>query len=296
MQPTFTLPSFAKINWTLRILGKRDDGFHELFTVFQTVSLHDTISFAASDSLELTCDNPYVPVDGRNLILKAAAILRARYGVTQGAAMHLEKRIPSPGGLGGGSSNAAVALIGLARLWELDEGIDIHSIAAELGSDVAFFLYGGTALGTGRGEEIEPIEDRDEPCMLIVTPQISVSTRDAFGEINAPTLTNEARNHILSVCRKEAGSLNPGSTVLTNDFERTVFSAHPEIENVKNTLLELGAANAALSGSGASVFAVFEKEETRQAAIKALDQASTWRKFAVSTISRSKYCEALNLR
>lgn len=296
MQPTFTLPSFAKINWTLRILRKRDDGFHELFTVFQTVSLHDTISFAASDSLELTCDKPNVPVDGRNLILRAAEILRARYGVTQGAAMHLEKRIPSPGGLGGGSSNAAVALIGLARLWELDEGIDLQSIAAELGSDVAFFLYGGTAVGKGRGEEIEQIDDKDEPYMLIVTPRIRVSTRDAFRELDAPTLTNEARNHILSVCREEAGSLDPRLSVLTNDFERTVFSAHPEIENVKNTLLGLGAANAALSGSGASVFAVFEKEETRQAAIKALDQASTWRKFAVSTISRSKYCEALNLR
>ncbi len=296
MQPAFTLPSFAKINWTLRILGKRDDGFHELFTVFQTVSLHDTISFAESNALELTCDVPSVPVDGRNLILKAAAILRARNGVTQGAVMRLEKRIPSPGGLGGGSSNAAVALIGLARLWQLDEDIDLHTIAAELGSDVAFFLYGGTALGTGRVEKIEPVDDKDSPSMLVVTPRIRVSTRDAFGKLDAPTLTNEARNHILSVCRKEAGSLDPRLSVLTNDFERTVFSAHPEIENVKNTLLELGAANAALSGSGASVFAVFEKEETRQAAIKALDQASTWRKFAVSTISRDKYREALYLR
>ncbi len=277
-------------------MGKRDDGFHELFTVFQTVSLHDTISFAESDSLELTCDDPSLSVDGRNLILKAAAILRARYGVTQGAAMHLEKRIPSPGGLGGGSSNAAVALIGLARLWELDEGIDLHSIATELGSDVAFFLYGGTAVGTGRGEEIEPINDVDAPFMLIVTPRIKVSTRDAFSKLNAPTLTNEARNHILSVCRKEVGSLDPRSSVLTNDFERTVFSAHPEIESVKSTLLELGATNAALSGSGASVFAVFEKEETRQTAIKALDLASTWRKFSVSTISRNKYREALHLR
>lgn len=293
MYPAFTLPSFAKINWTLRILGKHDDGFHELFTVFQTVWLKDTISFAESDKLELTCNREWIPVDGRNLIVKAAAILRARYGVTKGASMHLEKRIPSPGGLGGGSSNAAVALIGLAQLWELDKGIDLHSIAAELGSDVTFFLYGGTAIGTGRGEQIEPIEDIDEQCILIVTPQISVSTSDAFSQLDAPTLTNEAQNHILSVCRKDAESLDPHHSVLTNDFERTVFSAHPEIENVKNTLLDLGAANAALSGSGASVFAVFEKEETRQAAIKALDQASTWRKFAVSTISRDKYREAL---
>ncbi len=296
MRPAFSLPSFAKINWTLHILGKRYDGFHELFTVFQTVSLHDTISFAEADTLELTCDDPNVPVDGRNLILKAAAILRARYGVRSGAAMHLEKRIPSPGGLGGGSSNAAIALIGLARVWELDDDIDLHSTAAELGSDVAFFLSGGTAIGTGRGDEIELISDIDDQFMLIVTPEISVSTRDAFGKLDAPTLTNEARNHILSVCRKDAASLDPHHSALTNDFERTVFSAHPEIQNVKNTLLDLGAANAALSGSGASVFASFEKEETRQAAIKALDQASTWRKFSVSTISRAKYREALFTR
>ena len=108
MQPAFTLPSFAKINLLLRILGKRTDGFHELFTVFQTVSLHDTIHFAESDTLELTCDNPDVPTDDGNLIIKAEHALQKSFGVGAGARIHLEKRIPSPGGLGGGSSNAAL--------------------------------------------------------------------------------------------------------------------------------------------------------------------------------------------
>jgi 4-diphosphocytidyl-2-C-methyl-D-erythritol kinase len=294
MPPEFTLPSFAKINWTLRILGKRDDGFHELFTVFQTVSLHDTISFTANEGVSLTCDGESVPADERNLIIKAATALQTITATTQGAKIHLKKRIPSPGGLGGGSSNAAVALIGLTRLWKIDMKVtDLHSFAAELGSDVPFFLCGGTAIGTGRGEMIESIRDINEQNLLIVTPEVRVSTRAAFLGLDAPTLTNDESNRILRVCRLEAESLDFRHSVLINDFEASVFAAHPEIRRVKETLLDLGAINAALSGSGASVFAIFDKKETRQTAQKALDRESTWRKFAVSTVSGLQYREAL---
>ncbi len=293
----FSLPSFAKINWHLRVLGKREDGFHELFTAFQTVSLHDTISFAESDELKLTCDEASVPVDGRNLILRAAIALRERFSIEQGAVIHLTKRIPSPGGLGGGSSNAAVALIGLSRLWNITVACDeLHGIGAALGSDVPFFLHGGTAIGTGRGEVIEESGDADEPFLLIVTPNVSVSTRDAFERMNLPTLTNDELNRILPVCRSEAESRDLYQSALKNDFEESVFNAHPEIRRVKETLLELGAVNAAMSGSGASVFAIFDKQETRQTAINALDHESTWRKFAVATISRDQYREALSIK
>jgi 4-diphosphocytidyl-2-C-methyl-D-erythritol kinase len=293
MQP-FSLPSFAKINWTLRVPGKRDDGFHELFTVFQTVSLCDILYFAESEIVELTCEDAAIPTDGRNLIIQSTKALQRIAGIDKGAFIHLEKRIPSPGGLGGGSSNAAVALIGLMRLWDVAvEERELSEIAMELGSDVPFFLQGGTAIGTGRGEMIEPVYDREASEMLIVTPGVNVSTRDAFAGLDAATLTNSDLSHILSVCRKDAESLDPLHSVLINDFERSVFSAYPEIGRVKNTLIELGAVNAAMSGSGASVFAVFDKKETRQAAEKALDHKSTWRKFVVSTISRDQYGEAL---
>ena len=296
MQSVLTLPSFAKINWTLRVLGRRDDGFHELCTVFQTVSLHDTLSFADSDALGLTCDDPTVPTDERNLIIKAATVLSDFGRVDRGAAIHLKKRIPSPGGLGGGSSNAAVALIGLKRLWSIEiSEAELHSISASLGSDVPFFLRGGTALGTGRGEVIEPIHYGHEEWVLIVTPDVHVTTRDAFERINAETLTNADVDRILRVCRLEAEARDFGRSVLINDFEASVFSAFPEIRRVKETLIDLGAINAAMSGSGASVFAIFDKEETRQAAIKALDHESTWRKFAVATISRDQYREALGI-
>jgi 4-diphosphocytidyl-2-C-methyl-D-erythritol kinase len=294
MHPAFTLPSFAKINLLLRILGKRGDGFHEIFTVFQTVSLCDRISFSASDRLLLTCDDRSIPTDDTNLVIKAAKKLQAETGAKLGAEMHLEKRIPSPGGLGGGSSNAAVTLIGLSKLWDLQAAQErLESIASELGSDVPFFLQGGTAIGTGRGEILEPGEQIDEQNMLIVTPEVKVSTAEAYSSLDADNLTSGDSNRILRVCRLEADRLDLRHTVLTNDFERSVFAAFPEIERVKDTLFELGAINAAMSGSGGSVFAVFDKKETRQAAEKALDHESTWRKFAVSTVSRSEYREAL---
>lgn len=297
MPSSFSLPSFAKINWLLRVLGKRQDGYHEIFTVFQTVSLHDTIYFEQSDDLILTCDGVSVPTDDRNLIIRAANALRLSIGIDRGVAIHLEKRIPSPGGLGGGSSNAAVTLFGLSRLWDVEiEYREMKAIAVGLGSDVPFFLCGGTAIGTGRGEVIGSIADADEQFMLIVTPNISVSTQNAFEGMKARTLTNADLSRILPVCRTEADSRDLHHSVLKNDFEASVFNAHPEIRRVRETLLELGAVNAAMSGSGASVFAIFDKQETRQTAIKALDQESTWRKFAVATISRDQYREALSIK
>lgn len=296
MQQGFTLPSYAKINWMLRVMGRRDDGFHSLCTVFQTVSLHDTLTFRKGTELTLTCDDPAVPTDGTNLCLKAARALMDRFGVNSGAAIHLEKRIPSPGGLGGGSSNAAATLIGLNRLWELNAGdSDLQEIADGLGSDVPFFLTGGTAAGMGRGEVIEPIADKVEHFMLIVTPDVSVPTRDAYAGLAAPNLTNVDLNRILRVCRLEAENLDLHHSVLINDFEASVFSAFPEIKRVKQALLDLGAVNAAMSGSGASVFAIFEKQETRQAAQKALEKESSWRKFAVATIARAEYRHELHL-
>jgi len=292
----FSLPSFAKINLHLEILGKRADGFHELCTVFQTVSLHDVIRFEASDTLTLACSDRRIPTDDRNLVLKAAKALRQRSGTPHGAKIYLEKQIPSPGGLGGGSSNAAAALIGLSRLWNIGMSReDVLEIGGTLGSDVPFFFYGGTALGTGRGEHIEPLDDILEECLLIVTPNVRVSTRTAFERIDGRNLTNESPKRILQNCRFDAKSFDLRHTALKNDFEASVFDAEPEIKRVKETLLGHGAVRAMLSGSGASVFAVFDKQETRQATLKAIENEIHWRKFAVAAISRDQYREALEL-
>ena len=295
MSHSVTLPSFSKINLHLQVIGRRaDDGFHDLCTVFQTISLHDTMTVSAADEIRMTCGDDAIPADERNLVVRAALKLHERYDVRCGASIHLEKRIPAPGGLGGGSSNAAVALLALRKLWALDIPIeDLHSVAEKLGSDVPFFLYGGTALGMGRGEIVEPIEDFTEKFMLVVTPDVAVATRDAFKRLKARALTKQESKRKLQICRFDLESADFKYTAFKNDFEISVFATYPEVERVKSTLLDLGADRAMLSGSGGSVFAVFDKEETRQTAMKALDNEVNWRKFAVATISRDEYREAL---
>ena len=157
MTSSITLPSFAKINLHLQVVGRRQDGFHDLCTVFQSISLHDTLTIEPATEIRMTCNDSKVPVDERNLVLRAAIKLRDTYRVSCGASISLDKRIPAPGGLGGGSSNAAVTLLALRKLWQLDVCLEeLHQLGASLGSDVPFFFYGGTALGMGRGEAIEP--------------------------------------------------------------------------------------------------------------------------------------------
>ncbi len=291
---SFRLPSFAKINWNLKILGKREDGFHDLCTTFQTVSLSDEITFEEADELFLTCSDEKIPTDETNLILKAANSLKKDFNIKSGAKIHLEKKIPAPGGLGGGSSNAAIALLGLATFWNLEiNSKKLIEIGANLGSDVPFFFYGGTAFGSGRGTEIILLPEFSEKKMLIVTPDVKVSTAEAFARINAPNLTKEGSKSILKICQNEANSFNVRQNELINDFETSVFGFYSEIERVKETLLELGAVQASLSGSGASVFAIFDKEETRQATLNALVNETSWRQFAVATVSRNQYREAL---
>ena len=287
---SLTLPSFAKVNLHLRVLGKRGDGFHDIFTVFQTVSLNDTLTFDDAGKISLERDDPNVPADDSNLIVRAALRLREKFGITRGARIRLEKRIPMGGGLGGGSSNAAAALIGLSRMWGINaRSGELERIGAELGSDVPFFLQGGTAAGSGRGTDIEPLPAFRAESMLIVTPAVHVSTALAYTRLGARNLTNGESNRILRVCRSEAESPDLLLSTARNDFEEAVFADHPEIGRVKRTLIELGAGRAMMSGSGASVFAVFDKEETRRAALKALDDEVNWRKFAVAAIPRDEY-------
>lgn len=294
MPQELTLPSFAKVNLYLRVLGRRDDGYHELCTVFQTVSLHDSITFSEAAELSLTWNQNEVAVSDDNLIIRAANLLKRRFRIGHGARINLVKTIPAPGGLGGGSSNGAVALLGLSKLWKLNADRQmLGELAARIGSDVPFFLHGGAAIGYGRGEQIEELPDLAVGPMLIVTPNIAVSTPEAFYRLSAPNLTKQALNRNLSVCRDEARSRDLLLSALKNDLEPSVFEAYPEVRRVKETLLQLGARTVAMSGSGASVFAIFEKEETRQAALKALDKEVNWRKFAVAAISRKEYREAL---
>ena len=256
-QVAFTLPSFAKINLHLQVVGKRSDGYHDICTVFQTVSLHDNINFAPSERVTLTCDIATIPVDEVNLIVRAARALQTRFGIRRGAKIDLNKRIPAPGGLGGGSSNAAVALLGLVKLWNLRIcSADLQKLAAEIGADVPFFLCGGTALGLGIGSDLFPLSDFDAKYLLIVTPDVPVSTCEVFSGLKADSLTTEASNRILQICRFEAESRDLHRASLRNDLEKVTFEKYPEVEEVKKTLVQLGARHALMTGSGASVFGI----------------------------------------
>ena len=185
-------------------------------------------------------------------------------------------------------------MLGLAKLWNLKiESSDFLNIAKTLGSDVPFFLCGGTAFGSGRGTEIFPLEQINEKFILIVTPNENVSTAEAFARLNATYLTKSESKRILQICRRRLKNFDARQSNLKNDFESSVFDFAPEIKKVKETLLELGAVKALLSGSGASVFGLFDTEETRQTAQKAIEVEKTWRSFAVATISRNEYREAL---
>ena len=296
---SFSLPSFAKINLSLRVLGRRPaDSYHEIRTVFQTVTLHDRLTFdrLSGGQLELTCDAPAVPVDETNLVRRAWHALRERYAVADagGARVHLAKRIPAGGGLGGGSSNAATALTGFARLWDIEASTDeLAMLGARLGADVPFFLTGGTALGLGLGTEIVPLADVPTTELIIVTPSIHVATAAAYKALNAPALTKQGGlAKLLVSCTKPdfSGSLPEW---LHNDFEPTVFRLHPEIERARDALLVAGAQGALLSGSGASVFGLFDSQERRGQATEALRREATWQVFTCTTLARAAYGDAL---
>jgi len=287
------LKSFAKINRGLKIHGRLENGYHLLSTVFQTISLHDTLIFETASDLMLECDEPSVPTDETNLILKSAIALRERFNSTAGARIVLHKNIPSPGGLGGGSSNAAVALMGLARLWRLEARFeDLIELAKGIGADVPFFLYGGIAKGCGRGDEILPLPDAQSEKLLVLTPKFGISTSEAFEALQKPTLTSGEVESILRVCRSAPDNVSRDEHSV-NDFEDWVFGRHRELAEMSESLLRQGAHSVSLSGSGSSIFAIFEKEETRQATIEALSK-SNWRMFAVATVTRSEYRAALS--
>lgn len=293
---TFTLPAHAKINLFLRVLGRRADGYHEIRTLFQTVTLHDSLTFGPSrdDGIRLECDAPGVPSDERNLVRRAADALRERYGVRSGAGIILKKVIPAGGGLGGGSSDAAAALVGLSHLWGLEtDARELSEIGARLGADVPFFLTGGTALGTGTGTDVTPVKDLPEHHLVVVTPGVEVSTAEAYRSLSAPALTKERAVANLSVSRTEARIYDSLCGVMRNDFERVVYGLHPAIERARDALREAGARCAMLSGSGSSVFGVFDTRGEAERAGVELESEAGWRVFVCATLSRAGHFSGL---
>lgn len=278
------------------MLGRRPDGYHELSTIFQTITLHDLLAFTARDDnqLQLTCGSPEIPVDESNLIVRAADALRNRFNVRCGASIHLEKNIPVEAGLGGGSSNAAVAMLGLVHLWRIETNKEeLLKVGARLGADVPFFLTGGTALGTGPGTDVKPIKEVTAEHLIIVKPEAKISTAEAYKSLNARALTKENSATILSISRADEKFEDSHPYSLHNDFEPVIFQLKPEIERAKNALKKAGALGALLSGSGSSVFGFFDNGEEQEQALESLKKEKAWRIIECATLARSQYLNAL---
>jgi 4-diphosphocytidyl-2-C-methyl-D-erythritol kinase len=285
------IPAFAKVNLRLDILGKRPDTYHELRTIFQTISLHDELKLRSSKTsgIRLTIQGNEVlslePVR-KNLVYAAVDALRREFGVRSGVEINLRKNIPAGRGLGGGSSDAAAALLGYLRLTRRTiPAPRLMEIATSLGADVPFFLFGGRALGIGRGDEIYPLPDVPKLALLVVSPHdIHVPTPDAYRWLKAPALTkNRATPKLWEFCALCWSAQGSG---LSNDFEGPVFRRHPRLAQIKRALLQRGAAEASLAGSGSAVFGVFPSPAlARRAAVGFQDEHT----FVCETVSRDRY-------
>jgi 4-diphosphocytidyl-2-C-methyl-D-erythritol kinase len=287
------LRAFAKINLCLHVLARRPDNYHELRTIFQTISLHDTLtlSLVAKEGISLEVDDAVLPAGAENLVWRAIDAMRNELKLGFGVQAQLEKTIPVARGLGGGSSDAAAALIGMLRLTKMNVPLErMMEIGASLGADVPFFLFGGRALAVNRGDEIYPLPDTRKESIVIVSPRdIGVSTKDAYQWISAE-LTNRTEPpkiwRFCALCWSRQGRV-------ANDFEQPVFSRHPRLKEIRDGLLERGAADAALAGSGSAVFGIFRNPARARRAARAFPEDSV---FVVETVSRENYARALGWR
>jgi len=274
----------AKLNLGLKVLHKRPDNFHELRTVFQTISLADTIHISFTPSretsirLEAEIDIP------DNLIVRAAQMVMDASNAKGHVEFKLDKKIPMGGGLGGGSTDAAAVLLALpaltGRMLPLET---LTELGAQLGSDVPFFLLGGTALGIGRGTELYPLPELPAHHALVVAPHLHVSTPDAYRALNRK-LTLDLPFQYISSFQSRVWSL--GEQYCENDFQAVVFEQYPHLKSIQRKLRKLGANPAMLTGSGAALFGVFE---TRQDVRQALPAFARERAYAVEFVGRNRY-------
>jgi len=290
----------AKINLGLRILGRRADGFHELRTVFQTISLADSLEVGFVPGprrrVELVCDHPELGGDD-NLASRAARELLSRGPWKGTVEIKLRKKIPAGAGLGGGSSDAAAALLALSRLLKpAPEPSLVWETAARLGSDVPFFLVGGRAVGVGRGEEIYPLADMPRAWLLVLAPSLRVSTVQAYQALarsRPKPLTEASTRFIINTFCAGVGAPGPfrASDVAerwSNDFEKVIFRRFPDLKKLKNRLARTGAAATMMSGSGSALFGFFDSREQAMAARDSLDGIDG-EVFLAHTIARPAY-------
>jgi 4-diphosphocytidyl-2-C-methyl-D-erythritol kinase len=260
------LRAYAKINIGLLVLGKRSDGYHDLETVFREIDCFDEIELERHEKVTMTADSILVPIDTSNLCLSAATLLQKEKHVRQGVMIHLKKNIPIGAGLGGGSSDAAAVLCGLNRFWELRlSNNELRLLATQIGADVPFFIDGGTAYATGRGEILEPFSLPVPFWIAVVTPLVRISTIWAYNQM-VPKRNGKAGG-LRAKLEKQLSNPQKLATVVQNDFEPLVFQTYPELGRIKEKLNGMGAVFSLMSGSGSSIYGFFENEKKAAAAL-----------------------------
>jgi 4-diphosphocytidyl-2-C-methyl-D-erythritol kinase len=269
----------AKVNWMLRVLGRRPDGFHDIETIFQAISLSDSLTFSESDVFALSCDDSTIPVDEANLVTRAARLMMSRFGAPA-ANVELKKRIPAGGGLGGGSSDAAATLSFLARhAVRRPTPNEVREAALELGSDVPFFLEGGTCYATGRGEALVRLADQSSVPLLLVLPDESVATGEAYrllreardrGDVPEGRAIGFETAHELAV-----RGLLGDTTELVNDFESVIFAARPRLAEIFDRVRGTGAVWTRMSGSGSTIIGAYDSAPKRNRALERLSDSLT---------------------
>jgi 4-diphosphocytidyl-2-C-methyl-D-erythritol kinase len=291
MTRTARLRAFAKLNLGLRVLYRRPDGYHELRTVFQTISLADRLDVAFTPSSRTRIEMAGCPDIADNLVEKAARLVLGAMRIKAELRFDLKKNIPMGSGLGGGSSDAAAVLLALPVLAGKTLSMQrLSGLAGQLGSDVAFFLHGGTALGLGRGEELYPLPDRPGLKGVVVAPNVHSSTvqayRDLSQQLTAQLTTIALQNKLVSFQQE---IWQGGEAVDDNDFEGVVFARYPELKRIKGRLSRLGANPAAMTGSGSAIYGLFAEAGQMERAGKSFPGE---RVFAVSFVSRAQYRSA----
>ncbi len=261
----------AKINLTLDTLAKRPDGYHEVEMIMTTVDLADRIGLEAREDgiIEIVSVDRFIPNDAKNLAFQAAALLKKRYDVSQGVSITIEKNIPVAAGLAGGSSDAAATLRGLNHVWNLGLSLDeLAVLGAEIGSDVPFCVYGGTALATGRGEKIKHLP-APPPCWIILAkPVIGVSTAEIYGQLDLSTAFHpDTQAMIRAIDEKDFEAMIHG---LGNTLEGVTLHLYPEVKELKEQMKRFGAEGVLMSGSGPTVFGIVQQESRAQRVVNAL--------------------------
>ena len=278
----------AKINWTLEVLGRRPDGFHEVKTILQTIDLADSLELETAADLTLEATGEGLPLPQENLTMRAARLLRERAGYSGGARMRLTKIIPIAAGLGGGSSDAAAALRGLDRLWGLALPHEqLVELAAEVGSDVPFFLQGGTALAERRGERITPLPDAGRTAILVVVPPLSIpeKTRRMYSLLSLKDYSGGAASDRLADALRQGRPLRESD--LYDVFGSLAFQAFPELQTCRQALIQAGAGAVHLAGSGPALFVLPRDEEQRERLAQAAASAGA-KAFAATTLAATQ--------